>query len=167
MKNPKFERRRPKEVRTPNPESPRVQGFMDNTSDFWNWGDEPGGGPMVLREDHPPNRPLEDLGERTSRFGEAIIEFAKKIPQTPVTNRLISQLVGAATSVAANYCEADDAVSGREFKQKIGYSRKESKETMLLLRLVAKAEPTRVSEARILWREAKELNLIFGAIWRK
>jgi four helix bundle protein len=75
--------------------------------------------------------------------------------------------VGAGTSVAANYCEADDAVSGKEVKQKIGYSRKESKETMIFLRFVAKADPNLAAEARILWREARELNLIFGAIWRK
>jgi four helix bundle protein len=105
--------------------------------------------------------------ERTAKFGEAIIDFAKKIPQNPVTTRLISQLVAAGTSVGANYCEADDAVSGQEFKQKIGTCRKESKETMFHLRMVAKAEASMADEARVLWREAKEPNLIFGAIWRK
>jgi four helix bundle protein len=101
------------------------------------------------------------------RFGEAIIRFAKKIPRNPVNNRLIDQLVGAGTSVGANYCEADDAVSGKEFKQKIGTCRKESKESMFFLRMVATAEEGLATEARVLWREAKELNLIFGAIWRK
>jgi four helix bundle protein len=76
-------------------------------------------------------------------------------------------LVGAGTSVGANYCEADDAVSGKEFKQKIGTCRKESKEGMFFLRMVAAAEEGLAAEARVLWREAKELNLIFGAIWRK
>jgi four helix bundle protein len=84
-----------------------------------------------------------------------------------VNNRLIEQLVGAGTSVGANYCEADDAVSGKEFKQRIGICRKESKETMFFLRMVAAAEEELAGEARALWREAKELNLIFGAIWRK
>ncbi len=49
-----------------------------------------------------------DLEERTARFGENIIEFSKKIPQNPVTISLINQLVRAATSVGANYCEADN-----------------------------------------------------------
>ena len=111
--------------------------------------------------------PPEPLGDRTVRFGEAIIRFAKRIPQNPVNNRLIGQLVGAGTSVGANYCEADDAVSGKEFKQKIGTCRKESKESMFFLRMVAMAEAGLAAEARVLWREAKELNLIFGAIWRK
>jgi four helix bundle protein len=54
-----------------------------------------------------------DLEERTARFGEAVIRFAKKIPIDPVTESLIKQLVSAATSVGANYCEADDAGRGK------------------------------------------------------
>src|SRR5438477_12451856 len=81
-----------------------------------------------------------DLEERTARFGEAIIRFAKKIPQNPVNNRLIDQLVGAGTSVGANYCEADDAVSKRDFRNKIGTCRKEAKETKFFLRMIATAE---------------------------
>ena len=136
-------------------------------SDFWRWGDEPATETLVLKEETAVPPPPEDLAERTARFGESIISFAKKIPRNAVNNRLIDQLVGAGTSVGANYCEADDAVSGKEFKQRIGTSRKESKETMFFLRMVAAAEESLAAEARVLWREAKELNLIFGAIWRK
>jgi four helix bundle protein len=108
--------------------------------------------------------------ERVAVFGENIIRFAKRIPRGPnhpENNRLIDQLVGAGTSVGANYCEADDAVSGKDFKNKIGICRKESKETMFFLRMVAASENVLTDEARELWREAKELNLIFGSIWRK
>ena len=79
----------------------------------------------MVREE--PAKPLVyDLEERTARFGEAVIDFAKQIPQDAVTNRLISQLVGAATSVGANYVEADDAVSKKEFLKSIGTCRKRS-----------------------------------------
>ena len=105
--------------------------------------------------------------ERTAKFGEAVIRFAKRIPQNPVNNRLIAQLVGAGTSVGANYCEADDAVSGKDYKKSIGTCRKESKESMFFLRMIATAEESLTEEARTIWREAKELNLIFGSIWRK
>jgi len=108
-----------------------------------------------------------DLEERTARFGEAIIRFAKKIPQNPVNNRLISQLVGAGTSVGANYCEADDGVSKKDFKNKIATCKKEARETQFFLRMVATAEPALKEEARVLWQEAKELHLIFCAIWRR
>lgn len=107
------------------------------------------------------------LEERTARFGEAIIRFAKKIPQNPVNHRLIDQLVGAATSVGANYCEADDAVSKRDFRNKIGTCRKEAKETKFFLRMIATAEESLRAEARVLWQEAKELHLIFCSIFRK
>jgi four helix bundle protein len=52
-----------------------------------------------------------DLEERTTQFGEAVIEFARRIPVNPVTQPLISQLVRAGASVGSNYCEADDAGS--------------------------------------------------------
>src|SRR5439155_13862082 len=105
-----------------------------------------------------------DLEERTARFGEAIIRFAKKIPQNPVNNRLIEQLVGAGTSVGANYCEADDAVSKRDFRNKIGTCRKEAKETKFFLRMVATAEESLRAEARQPWKEAQELHLIVCSI---
>lgn len=71
-----------------------------------------------------------DLEERTAKFGEAVILFAKRIPKSTVNTPLVSQLVRAATSIGANYCEANDGVSKRDFRNKIGYCRKESKETM-------------------------------------
>ena len=123
---------------------------------------------MELKEgDLGGSPPPRELGERTAQFGEAIIRFLKKVPTSPANNPLISQLAAAGTSVGANYCEADDAISGKEFKQKICTCRKESKESMFFLRMIAAAEEGLASEARALWREAKELNLIFGAIWRK
>jgi len=122
---------------------------------------------MAIREGAPSaGKPPPDLEERVARFGEAIIRFAKRIPQGPVTFRLIDQLVGAGTSIGANYSESKDAVSRKDFKNRVGTSRKESKETMFFLRMVATAEERLAPEARKLWREAKELNLIFGSIWR-
>ena len=112
-------------------------------------------------------RPEFDLEERTAVFGETIVRFAKKIPCNPVTISLISQIVRSGTSVGANYCEADDAVSKKDFKNKIGTCRKESRETKLWLRMIAAATPELKAEARELWQEAKELHLIFAAIWRK
>ena len=67
-----------------------------------------------------PQKPDFDLEERTAVFGEAVVRFAKTIPKNPVTAPLIGQLVRAGTSVGANYCEADDAVSKKDFTNKIG-----------------------------------------------
>ena len=108
-----------------------------------------------------------DLEERTARFGEAIVRFSRKIPRDPTNNRLIDQLVGCGTSVGGNYCEADERVSKRDFRNTIGRCVKEAKETKHFLRMVVASEPTLASEARELFREAKELHLIFASIYRK
>jgi four helix bundle protein len=113
-----------------------------------------------------PKHPF-DLEERTATFGEAIVRFSKKIPRDPTNNRLIDQLVGCGTSVGANYCEADERVSKRDFRNTIGRCVKEAKETKHFLRMVAASEPVLAGEARDLFREAKELHLIFASIYRK
>jgi four helix bundle protein len=116
--------------------------------------------------EEPATPPVYDLEERTARFGEAVIDFVKHTPQDAVTNRLISQLVGATTSVGANYVEADDAVSKKEFFKNIGTCRKEAREAKHFLRMIVRAVPDLKPQARTLWFEAKELNLIFSKIWR-
>ncbi len=122
-------------------------------------------GAGVVREE-PATKRVYDLEERTARFGEAIIDFAKTIQQNPLTNRIITQLVGAGTSVGANYVEADDAVSKKDFLKSIGTCRKEARETKHFLRMSACAVPELKPQARKLWMEALELHLIFSRIWR-
>jgi four helix bundle protein len=109
---------------------------------FWN-----GDAEWVIREEPEKNR-VYDLEERTARFGEAIIDFAKKVPVGPLTQRIINQLVGAGTSVGANYDEADDAVSKKEFLKCIGTCKKEARESKHFLRMAARAVPELKSEAR-------------------
>src|SRR5437763_6322161 len=108
-----------------------------------------------------------DLEERTACFGEAIVRFAKKIPRSPADDRLVGQLTGCGTSVGANYCEANEGVSKKDFRNTIGRCVKEAKETKYFLRLIAAAEPQLAEQARALYREAKELHLIFAAIFRR
>lgn len=120
----------------------------------------------TLSEDPPEDRHAFDLEERTAVFGESIIRFVKKIPRGPDTNRLIDQLIGCGTSIGANYCEANEGLSRKDFHCIIGRCRKESKETKFFLRMVAASEPSLASEARQLFREAKELHLIFCAMFR-
>jgi len=105
-----------------------------------------------------------DLEERTAKFGEEVIKFSKIIPVNLTTKSLVSQLVRSATSVGANYSEADDAESKKDFQHKIGICKKESRETKHWLRMMVVAAPELTEKARILWQEAKELNLIFNAI---
>jgi len=121
----------------------------------------------MIREEPAGSKRVFDLEERTAQFGEDVIDLLKKVPVTPLTSRLISQLAGCSSSVGANYCEADDAGSKKEFRLRIYTCRKESRESKHFLRLIARAHPVIESEARKLWREARELNLIFAAIVKK
>lgn len=108
-----------------------------------------------------------DLEERTAKFGEEVIKFCKRVPKNTITAPLINQLVKAGTSVGANYCEADDAESKQDFRHKIGICKKESRESKHFIRMMVIAEPEMREEAKQLWQEAKELNLIFNTIYRK
>jgi four helix bundle protein len=159
----------PKDPNTQGPNHLKKSSVVDFTDagssrgeeEFWADGDG-----SALHEEFNDGQPY-DLEERTARFGEAIIRFAKRIPRGPGNNRLIDQLVGAATSVGANYCEADEGVSRKDFKKSIGTCKKEARETKFFLRMVATAEEDLKPEARRLWIEAKQLHLIFCSLYRK
>ena len=111
-----------------------------------------------------PNVPLYDLEERTAKFGEDIIEFAKTVKRDEINSPLIIQLVKSSTSIGANYMEADGADSKKDFRHKITLCKKESKETKHWLRMIQKANPHKAVECRKLWQEAQELTLIFSSI---
>ncbi|AKM83829.1 TPA: four helix bundle protein [Candidatus Campbellbacteria bacterium] len=108
-----------------------------------------------------------DLEERTAVFGENVIEFCKKVHKNEITRPVITQLIKSGTSVGANYCEADCAESRKDFEHKIGICKKEAKESKHWLRMMAKATPESRPEAKLLWKESNELQLIFIAIVKK
>jgi len=110
-----------------------------------------------------PNDKKYNLVERTAVFGEDVIDFLKKLEKNEITRSLISQSIRSATSVGANYMEADCAESKKDFRHKIGICKKESKETMHWMRMIARATGKEV-ECRILWKEAQELTFIFAKI---
>ena len=105
-----------------------------------------------------------DLEERTAKFGESIIDFVKRLKEDTVNKPLISQLIRSATSIGANYMEANQASSKRDFKNKIYICRKESNESKHWLRMISKANPDKNEDCRKLWKEAHELTLIFSKI---
>lgn len=119
---------------------------------------------MTNQAQNPNDQKKYDLEERTAKFGETIIEFAGSLPNTPVNRSLISQVIRSGTSIGANYMEADAADSKKDFRYKIGLCKKESKETLHWLRMLAKANSSKQEDSRKLWKEAHELVLIFSSI---
>ena len=162
MKNTKRQKPNPKETPTIKLEESRVS-FGDSESGS-------GFGSLMLRDEpahrNVPRHPF-DLEERTAVFGENIVRFSKMIPRGPTNNRLIDQIVGAGTSVAANFCEANDCFSKRDFRFTVKRCVKEAKETRLFLRMIPAAEPQLAETARPLYREATELIRILATMYRK
>ncbi len=164
MKTPKLQNPKSKEHSSSKPCAceQRLDSSMDR-------GGHPADEVMELRDApvrEPGTRPF-DLEERTAQFGEAIVRFSRQVPRDPTNKRLIEQLVGAGTSVGANYAEASESVSKKDFRFSISRCVKEAKETRFFLRMIAASEPSLADEARKLYREAKELMLIFANIYRK
>ncbi|MEA1926299.1 MAG: four helix bundle protein [Patescibacteria group bacterium] len=105
-----------------------------------------------------------DLEERTLKFSENTIGLLKTIKLNAINRSIVNQLVRSATSVGANYCEANGASSKKDFKNKIHICKKEIKETKYWLQLLVKTNNEKKGEIRKLWKEAQELTLIFSKI---
>ena len=105
-----------------------------------------------------------DLEERTAKFGECVIIFCRSIAQDTITRPIINQLIRSATSIGANYCEANNASSPKDFKNKIFICKKETQETKHWLRMMASCVSDKKEDTRKLWQEAHELSLIFQKI---
>lgn len=102
-----------------------------------------------------------DLEERTLKFSKNVVEFSKKAPRSTVTVPLIDQLVRSATSIGANYIEANEALSKKDFINRIRICRKEAKETRYWLFLIIEAWPEGKAQTQSFLQEAKEFVLMF------
>lgn len=107
-----------------------------------------------------------DLEDRTLAFAINIVDFAKLLPQDIINKPIVSQVVRSGTSIGANYCEANEANSKKDFVNKIAIAKKETNETKFWLKLIATTLGQYKIRALELFREAQELNLIFAAIIR-
>ena len=108
-----------------------------------------------------------DLEDRTFRFAEAIRSFVKQLPRTISNIEDIRQLVRASGSVAANWIEAEEAFSKKDFLLRVKICRKEAKESRLFLRLIDTATKSSSTTRDNLSTEARELVLIFSSIISK
>lgn len=105
-----------------------------------------------------------NLEERTAKLGEEIIKFCKSIRQDNITGSIVNQLVRSGTSVGANYMEANNASSRKDFQNKIFICKKEIQETKHWLRMLVICLPERKVEIENLRQETQELTLIFQKI---
>lgn len=112
----------------------------------------------------PEYRHKFDLEERTAKFSVSILSFCRTITINYLSENQIRQLIKSATSIGANYMEANGSDSKRDFRSKISICKKEAKETTYWLRILINLFPNKKDELKTLWTEAQELLLIFSAI---
>jgi len=116
--------------------------------------------------EHGPNP--RDLEDRTFEFAQSMRAFVKQLPRTISNTEDVRQLVRASGSVAANWIEADEALSKKDFLMHVKICSKEAKESRLFLRLVdAGLSKNDVAAREALAAEARELTLIFSSIISK
>lgn len=109
-----------------------------------------------------------DLKDRTLKFSQSLISFCSRIPKSQINNPIISQVVRSGTSIGANYAEADNAPTKKDFLNKLSIVLKEINETKYWLELIKNnLEKDKQELADKLYREVWELNLIFAAIIKK
>jgi four helix bundle protein len=105
-----------------------------------------------------------DLEDRTFSFAKDCRDYVSRLPKTISNIEYGKQLIRSATSIGANYCEANGASSKKDFKNKIFICKKEAKETKYWLRLLGKTVTELRNDCLALWKEAQELTLIFSKI---
>lgn len=113
------------------------------------------------------NKKPYDLEKRTLEYAKEVIRLCKKLPSNTVNYKLISQLVDAAGSVGANYREANEALSKKDFAHRMKITRKEAKESSFWLELLKEANPGSGAEIDKLYKESRELRNIFTSIIEK
>jgi four helix bundle protein len=108
-----------------------------------------------------------DLEERTLRFAKDVIEFANTLPKTMANIEIMKQVIRSSGSVGANYIEANEALSKKDFTMRVKICRKEAKESKYWLRLIeVKGEDAEMRRGSLI-NEATELMKIFGSIVEK
>lgn len=113
-------------------------------------------------------KPVYDLEERTLRFAKDVRLFVKTLPKTIANSEDARQVIKSFGSTGANYIEANEALSKKDFSMRIKISRKESKESKFWLRLINETnELENHKEAGRLIQEASELIKIFSSILEK
>src|SRR3989344_2116736 len=122
---------------------------------------------MTKHDEPRATRSNFDLERRTTEFAKRVIRLCQKLPRNPMNDRIIGQLIGSAGSVGANYREANDALGKKDFLNRMRIARKETKETLHWLELLAEANPAQKDEARLLWKECEELKNILSSIIMK
>jgi len=114
--------------------------------------------------DQAQNNKKYDLEERTFNFSQEIRSYLKSVQRTIISVEDIKQLTRSSGSIGANYIEANEALSKKDFYMRIKICRKETKESIYWLKLlVSDNKELEIIRLRLI-DEATQLMKIFGSI---
>lgn len=113
------------------------------------------------------SKPVYDLEERTFQFAKSVRLFVKHLPKTVANLEDGKQVIRASGSVGANYIEANESLSKKDFLMRMKICRKEAKESAYFLRLIHETNSPDANEGIALQDEAEQLKKIFSAIIEK
>ena len=108
-----------------------------------------------------------DLEERALKFSKDIIHLCKQLDTNRVNMRLSDQLIRSATSIGANYCEANETDTKKDFRNKIRIAKKEARETIYWIKLILDSNPYLKGSIESLLDEANQLMKILASIYLK
>ena len=115
----------------------------------------------------PSTKRTFDLESRTLEFAKRVIRLCREVSHSTISRELVSQLIRASGSIGANYREANEALSKKDFGYRIRIARKEAKEAHYWLQLLGEAQPELNGGIQELQREAVELRKILSSIAQK
>lgn len=118
---------------------------------------------MNIRSEHT----VYDLEERTLNFSKRILKMAQSLPKNEINNIFINQCVRSATSIGANYREANDSLGKKDFVHRLKIARKEAKETTYWIVLIIEQNPVFKLRIESLYIESIDLTKILSAIINK
>jgi len=110
---------------------------------------------------------LYNLEDRTLEFSKRISHLCRALPKNEINTVYLKQVLRSGTSIGANYIEANEALSKKDFRHRVKISRKEAKETTYWLNLIIDANPDLVRRIRSLLQESVEIRNILSSIINK
>lgn len=108
-----------------------------------------------------------NLEDRTLSFSKSVLRLCRQLQKDAATTILVNQLIRSATSIGANYREANETDTKKDFKHKIRITKKEAKETMYWLDLLLEIYPLLKKEIIVLHDESGQLMKILSSIYQK
>jgi four helix bundle protein len=108
-----------------------------------------------------------DLEKRTREFAVRVIRLSSRLPNTPESRVIRNQITKSATSIGANYREANRSRSKSDFKNRISICESEASETQYWMEIIVDLNWLTREQIECEYDECGELLALFTTIGKK